>query len=181
MDIERRAAQSLDGADENKLVGYAAVFDKPSEGLPGFTEIVRPGAFSRSLQEGRDVIAVVHHDMRQVLGRRSAGTMRLEEDSKGLRFEIDLPDTTVGRDTGVSVKRGDLRGASFAFTVPENGDRWTFEDRSIQRELLDVDLYDITITATPIYQDTQVAKRAMDRLAQPVSIMLAKRYLEALE
>lgn len=181
MDIERRAAQSLDKGDENKLVGYAAIFDAPSEGLPGFTEIVRPGAFSRSLQEGRDVIAVVHHDLRQVLGRLNARTLRLSEDEKGLRFEIDLPDTSAGRDVGVSVARGDMRGASFAFTVPDGGDKWAVEGDIVTRELMDVDLHDITVTAVPVYQDTQVAKRALEQIKNPVSLVLARRYLETIQ
>lgn len=160
-----------------RLLGYASVFDKPSEDLGGFVEYVRPGAFTRTLRDGRDVVALVHHNPELVLGRRSAGTLTLEEDDHGLRFEIDLPDTTVGRDVAVSVGRGDVRGASFGFTIPKGGDRWRSREGITTRELVDVDLHDVTITSSPAYPDTTVAKRALLALGRP-RLGLALRFLE---
>jgi HK97 family phage prohead protease len=113
-----------------------------------------------------------------VLGRRSAGTLRLEEDSKGLAFEIDLPDTMTARDLAVSVERGDIKGASFAFTVAPNGDKWTMTGERALRELVDVDLYEITITATPAYPDTEVAKRALGTLRPRPRLVRLRRFLE---
>jgi HK97 family phage prohead protease len=116
------------------------------------------------------------HDGRSVLGRVGAGTLRLAEDARGLHFEIDLPPTTVGRDLGILVERGDVAGASFAFRVPEGGDEWRNTDQGIVRELLDVDLHEITVTADPAYPDTTVAKRAMPNRHHRVA--LALRFLE---
>src|SRR5262245_3958547 len=126
--MERRTALELraaGSASSRRLVGYASVFDSPSEDLGGFVEFVRSGAFKRSLADGKaDPLALVHHLPHLVLGRRSAGTLRLQEDAKGLAFEIDMPDTATARDLMVSVERGDVNGASFAFTVALNGDKW---------------------------------------------------------
>jgi hypothetical protein len=47
---------------------------------------------------GGDIRALVDHDSGRVIGRSKAGTLRLNEDDKGLAVEIDLPDTTDGRD-----------------------------------------------------------------------------------
>src|SRR5690606_5179958 len=95
--MERRAAYELRVAGTRqapRLEGYAAVFDAPSEDLGGFVEYVRRGAFARSLKSNHaDPLALVHHMPHLVLGRRSAGTLKLEEDDRGLRFEIELPDT----------------------------------------------------------------------------------------
>ena len=144
---EIRAAQGLRSLGGNKVGGYAAVYNSESEDLGGFVEVIRPGAFKRSLNGNPDVVALVHHRPELVLGRTSAGTLRLLEDARGLQFEIDLPDTTAGRDIMVSVERGDVRGASFAFSVPDKGQVWNFgEDRTL-RELLDVNVHDITLTA----------------------------------
>ncbi len=167
------------GGSAPRLEGYAAVFDSPSEDLGGFVEYVRTGAFHRTLQSNRhDPLALVHHMPHLVLGRRSAGTLNLSEDSRGLHFRVDLPDTTTARDIAVSVERGDIRGASFAFTVPDGGDRWTIADDKVTRDLIDVDLHEITITATPAYADTEVARRALLTILPRPRLSRARRFLE---
>lgn len=175
---EVRAAHELRSLGRNRIGGYAAVFDSESEDLGGFIEVVKPGAFSRSLAGSPDVVALVHHRPELVLGRTSAGTLRLNQDNRGLAFEVDLPDTQTGRDIMVSIDRRDIKGASFAFTVPKNGDKWTFTDDRALRELLDVDLHDITMTAIPAYKDTEVARRSLETLRPGISLVLAKRYME---
>jgi hypothetical protein len=176
--VELRALRGRNGPP--RLVGYAAVFDAPSQDLGGFVEIVRPGAFKRTLAGERDPLALVQHMPHLVLGRRSAGTLRLAEDSRGLAFEIDVPDTTAARDLMVSVERGDVTGASFAFRVPDGGDRWNFKAKPVLRELLDVDLHEVTITAAPAYLDTTVARRGFELgRPRPATMLRAlRRYLE---
>lgn len=179
---ERRVAIELRAVpgEKPRLVGYAAVFDKASRDLGGFVEFVRPGAFKRSLAEGADVIALVAHDTRMILGRTGAGTLSLSEDGKGLAFDVELPPTSAARDLLVSVERGDIAGASFAFTVPKGGDRWTFtKDGPAQRELLDVDLLDVTVTPMPAYTDTSVARRSLDAARPSLSAMWSRYYAEA--
>jgi hypothetical protein len=182
--MERRSALELrtTGGKSPRLAGYAAVFDRPSEDLGGFVEYVRAGAFRRSLESNSaDPLALVHHMPHMVLGRRSAGTLRLSEDSHGLAFEIDLPDTQTARDLAVSVERGDIRGASFAFTVAPDGDRWSFDGGRATRDLLDVTLHEITITATPAYPDTEVARRALAALTPAAPrLRAARRFLDTL-
>lgn len=179
--MERRSTIELRLAGAKtapRLVGYAAVFDKPSEDLGGFIEYVRRGAFTRTLREGRDVVAMVHHNPALVLGRASAGTLRLSEDETGLAFDVELPDTQAGRDIAVSVGRGDIRGASFGFTIAKNGDRWTNGEGRAKRELLDVDLFDVTVTSAPAYPDTSVARRALERIQARPRLGLVLRYLD---
>lgn len=175
---ERRAAIELRAAGKDKLVGYAATFNAPSRDLGGFTEYVRPGAFKRSLASGADVVALVGHNSSLILGRRGAGTLHLSEDAKGLRFEIDVPPTQAGRDIMISVERGDVAGASFAFMVPESrGQRWDFNAKPVIRELLDVDLMDVTVCANPAYEDTSVALRTLRSETMPLLGRTLARYL----
>jgi len=183
MTLERRAATELRavGDASPRLVGHAAVFDSPSQDLGGFIEIVKPGAFRRSLASNRtDPLALVQHMPHLVLGRRGAGTLRLNEDARGLAFEIDIPDTTAARDLLVSVERRDVAGASFAFSVPAGGDRWSVRSDVVIRELLDVDLHEITVTAAPAYTDTTVARRALQNVVthNPLRLGALRRYLE---
>ena len=174
--MERRVASELRTAGRSKLGGYAAVFGALSQDLGGFTETIRPGAFRRALLSNPDVLALWDHDTRMVLGRTTAGTLRLQEDGYGLSFEIDLPETQSARDLVVSVVRGDISGASFAFKVVE--DRWSQSNSGMLRELLDVDLIDVTVTAIPAYPETQVAKRTLEKIAKPMRAGFAVRYLE---
>jgi uncharacterized protein len=171
--IELREAEQNKSADGRigTLVGYAAVFNSLSEDLGGFRELIRPGAFKASLARGDDVRALVGHDSSQIIGRRAAGTLNISEDEKGLRVEIAVPDTTVGRDLIVSVKRGDLTAMSFGFSTQE--DEWLKENKAgdivRRRELIAADLYEVSVVAFPAYAETSVEAR--ERSLSPGAIL----------
>ena len=158
MQLEYRSG-SLQASTPGKLSGYAAVFSSESQDLGGFKEVVRPGAFAKSLSSGRNVRALWQHDAGVLLGTTNAKTLRLQEDRKGLRFECDLPDTSAGRDLRVLVERGDVHGMSFGFHVID--DRWERRADGWLRELVEVDLKEITVTPDPAYADTTVALRSL--------------------
>ena len=168
--MEQRALENAVTTKGRTLYGYAARFDSVTE-LGGFSEIIRPGAFTRSLasDDAKKIRAIYEHDGRSLLGRTGSGTLRLSEDAEGLAFEIDLPDTSLGRDLAVLVERGDVAGCSFGFIA--QGEDW--EDTT--RTLTDVDLHEITITATPAYDTTSVQVRGK----QHRRVTLARLYLEA--
>lgn len=150
--IRRAVSDPAYTAEGNKLVGYAAVFDVPTvirEKARTFTELVRRGAFLDSLK-GRDVIATFNHDESRLLGRMSSGTLRVAEDAKGLRFEIDLPDTPTGAEVRGLIARGDLRGASFVAGV--RLDKWEGD----RRELRALDLVELGPVTLPAYTATSV-------------------------
>ena len=166
--FERRWAADLSVAPGRKLTGYAAVFGKETR-VAGFTEVIRQGAFKESLA-GRDILCLVDHDPGRLLARTKSGTLRLEEDQTGLRFELDLPDTQEGRDILTLAERGDLGGMSFGFTVAKGGEQWQGE----RRELRSVNLHEISVVhAWPAYEDTSVQVRSKTPLLD-----LALRYME---
>lgn len=158
MAVEYRAfrADKLE-FDEKKIVGYAAVFNKTSDDIWNFREIIAPGAFKKTIKEA-EVRALLEHDPRWLLGNSKAKTLRMEEDDKGLRIEIDPPDTTAGRDAVESLKRGDLTAMSFGFRKIK--DKWETKDDKPLRILLEVALYDVSLVAFPAYPDTSVALRS---------------------
>jgi len=151
------------GTARPRLTGYAATFDKQSHDLGGFVEIIRRGAFSRSLRENPDVRAFVEHDVRNIIGRRSAGTLDIGEDAHGLRIEISPPDTQAGRDVVENVRSGNLDGMSFAFKIPDKnkGQAWHFDKNPAVRELLDLDVFKVSVVAIPAFPDTDVALRSL--------------------
>ncbi|MBX6375977.1 MAG: HK97 family phage prohead protease [Acetobacteraceae bacterium] len=171
--LERRAAVELRAGSGRRLEGYAAVFDVPAS-IGDFTETIRPGAFRASLASGRDVLALVDHDPSRLLARSASGTLRLSEDARGLRFEIDVPDTQLGRDILALAERRDLGGMSFGFRVKDEA--WPARDR---RELRAVDLVEVSVVqAFPAYTATSIAARA--RSAVPARLRLRRLYLETL-
>lgn len=160
MQLEKRALASPPElrADGNAKVarGYAAMFNSET-GLSFFRERIMPGAFSASLKDG-DIRALVDHDTGRVIGRSTAGTLRLNEDDKGLFVEIDLPDTTDGRDLAVSLERGDISGMSFGFRVTH--DEWDETVDPVLRTIHAVDLFEVSAVAFPAYGDTEIALRS---------------------
>jgi uncharacterized protein len=167
--LERRSvaefrAETLEGG-ARKLSGYAAVFNSETTihtSFGAFREVIRPGAFTRALLEGQDVVAWYQHGKGGPLplGRTKSGTLRLSQDNRGLAFELDMPDTSAARDLAVSVERRDVNEASFAFEpAADGGERWTNGEPSL-RELLDLNIFDISPVVFPAYPSTSVGLRS---------------------
>jgi HK97 family phage prohead protease len=146
------------GEGELMLVGLAAPYETLSEDLGGFREVIEPGAFGDLSRE--DVYAAPHHDPRQIVGRVSAGTLRLDDQEDGLHFEVDLPDTTAAKDLIESVKRGDIKGNSFTFSIedPDEIDFSKEDGQWVQRVKPDSALL-IEVApgvVNPAYRETEV-------------------------
>jgi HK97 family phage prohead protease len=168
--IERRAITEL-RARERRLEGYAARFGVDAR-IGDFVETIARGAFARTLSSGADILALVDHDKTKVLARTRSGTLKLSEDSKGLAFDLSLPETQSGRDVLALAERDDLGGMSFAFTVDPSGERWTGN----RRELRAVNLVEISVvSAWPAYEGTSVSPRA-----KTPRLNLARLYLETI-
>ena len=148
--------------------GYAAVFNSRSEDLGGFTEVVAPGAFKRSLQSRNDVKLLFDHNPANVLASTRAGTMTLTEDARGLKVVASLAPTTLGRDISVLIKRGDIDSMSFGFSVIR--DSWN--DNGTERTLNSVRIMEASIVSWPAYKGTAgtVSVRGSDRIAKRADV-----------
>jgi hypothetical protein len=162
-DLERRSVAEL-RADHTRIIGYAVVFDARSVDLGGFVEVVRPQAVDRSVRASADVLALYNHDAGAVLGR-TPRTLSLVKDGRGLAFTLDPANTQAGRDAFELVKRGDVTGASFGFRTLK--DSWRQDAGITIRELHDIDIAEISLTAFPAYRETDVtvAQRALQAAA----------------
>jgi HK97 family phage prohead protease len=163
MDLEIRAATTPPEIRESDnggkvAAGYAAVFGSQADIGDSFAEVIAPGAFADTLDA--DVIALIGHDRSRVLGRTKSGTLRLREDDKGLYVEIDLPDTSDGRDLAIQLERRDVSGMSFGFRVTH--DEWDETGQKIVRTIHKVELLEVSATAFPAYPDTSLALRSLD-------------------
>lgn len=186
MDIERRIAAApklMNAGKKPQIAGYAAVFNRMSQDLGGFKEIILPGAFDAVLRSAPDVVALFNHDSNQILGRTSAGTLELSTDAQGLWYTITPPESR--KDILESIERGDVTGSSFAFTIPKDGDEWRSGDdgkpvrhvRTIGR------LFDVGPVVSPAYADTTAAKRSLAAIADQLGMSLdeARRRIRILE
>jgi HK97 family phage prohead protease len=152
-----------EGGSKQTLIGHAAVFYDGDEGSEfelwsyageRCVERVMPGAFARALREADDVRGLYNHDVNCVLGRTTAGTLRLREDSKGLAYECDMPDTQLARDLALSVGRGDVTGSSFSFLPDDQSFREQADEGGgilVIRELNSVRLFDVGPVVFPAY------------------------------
>lgn len=141
--------------DGQSIMGYAAVFDEIAYG-----EVVRRGAFTKTLQDAKDIKAYWSHDAMgsQVLARTSNGTLQLGEDDRGLwvRIRPNL-ETSWGKDALASVQRGDVDQMSFGFSPIVSMD--SVIDGEVVRELKEVRLYEVSLVAEPWYEGTSAAVR----------------------
>lgn len=159
---EIRAEDPKNDGSIAKIGGYAALFNTRSELLGGFFfEEIAPGAFDGVM--GDDVRGLYDHDSGVVLGRKSAETLDFSVDEKGLKYEIDLPDTQAGRDLLTSIKRGDIRESSFGFIIARRGAEWDVDEEG--REVRTITklqrLLDVSPVAFPAYSDTDVGLRSL--------------------
>lgn len=145
------------------IAGYAAVFNQETiigGGSWGFREQIHPDAFDEAVKTD-DVRALFNHDPNYLLGRTENGTLRLRVDKKGLRYEVDLPDTAQARDVKTLIARGDVSGSSFGFTV--EADEW--DEREVKqgklplRTITKASLYDVSPVTYPAYPQTSVSAR----------------------
>lgn len=169
--VEVDAFEVREEADGMRLEGYAAVFNTRSENLGGFTEVIKPGAFRASLKSRNDIKLLWNHDSGAVMGSTRAGTLQLTEDEKGLRVVATLPNTTYGRDAAELVRRGDVTGFSFGFSMPaRGGDEWNSE--GTERVLKSVRLHEVSLVAFPAYPATNgtATVRGLDKIAQRANV-----------
>lgn len=159
------------GEGQPVITGYAARYYDPNVSGTEFRldmgkwgvihERIMPGAFNRALNED-DVVGLFNHDPNHILGRMSAKTLTLRTDDKGLVYEI-TPPASAGN-VVESIRRGDLRGSSFAFMPRLGGQTW--RDAEIDkkevtiRELTDVQLFDVSPVTYPAYPATSTGVRA---------------------
>jgi HK97 family phage prohead protease len=161
--LEERASE--DG--RISMRGYAYRFNELSQDLGGFRERIVPGAGAPSLRQN-DVYATFNHNSSALLGRTSSGTLRVGEDREGGWYEIDLPNTTVGRDVAELLKRGDLQGSSFTFRVLDGGQRRAENDDTETglpiREITAMDVRELGPVTNPAYLSTQASLRSIEEV-----------------
>jgi hypothetical protein len=172
---ERRA--TIGGTKSHPLIrGTAIVFNERSHDLGGFVEVIRPEAMRRTLSEGIDLRAFFDHDPGKVLGRLSAGTLKVSESRYGLDIEIDPPIPTEPANLMQSIERGDITGMSFGFRIMPEGEEWRREGGGIVRYVTDMRVHEVSVVSMPAYEPThvEVALRSLHAFREKAAPTLAQ-------
>lgn len=146
---------------ENLVIeGYFSVYNTNYDMGYGMSESIAPGAFTKSLSS--DVRALINHDSTLVLGRTSAHTLELREDSHGLWGKITInPKDSDAVNLYERVKRGDVNQCSFGFYIVSEETDFR-EDGSVHWTITEVDLHEVSVCTFPAYEETAVSARAHD-------------------
>ena len=163
--IEMRAVDN----EEGKMIieGYAITYDQPATheyGSRKFTEIIKRGALDYT--DMSDVpLRYNHNDTWCIMARTRNNSLQLIKDERGLKIVAELIDTQSNRDIYKSIQEGLIDKMSFAFTVSDRGDNWTYGDDETLREVTAIKkLYDVSVVDTPFYDTTSVFARSFELL-----------------
>ena len=155
---------------ERIVSGYAIRFMEESVDLGGFIERIHPEAISIDQIRNSDIFALFNHDDGMVLGRTGAGTLKLDLREDGLYYEINVPDTVAGNELLEHIKRGEMYGTSFAFSLPsdDSGEVWSKgEDGNIYRDITNIEfLWEISPVFSPAYPTTTVSARSLEKIQE---------------
>lgn len=160
-------ARADEGGNTTSIEGYAAVFNTKANVGGVFEEVIMPGAFSRTLVENKDVVALVNHNFDNVLARTSNGLLKLSEDERGLKFELQSNNTPKVQQVFEDVKCRNLKDCSFLFFAKE--EEWDYSVAPPLRIVKDVDLVEISLVTLPVYEGTEVSARSKE-FAQEIEL-----------
>jgi len=165
---EKISIRSDEETGKRFIEGYAIVFNQQSKLIrewgETFYEVIEPSAPDNVLKDsGLNVIATIDHDRSKMLGRTKSGTLTLTKDARGLKYEIELPNTTLGNDIAEQVARGDYFESSFIFSVAPNGLRYDSGSDIPTRYISDFSMIrDVSIVIDGAYANTAVKLRALE-------------------
>jgi hypothetical protein len=163
----RKSNEKITNTDR-RIEGYAIVFNSESNDL-GFIETINERALDGVIEKSDCFALLNHDDSRGILARSKygEGTLTLTVDDIGLRYEFEAPNTQLGDETLELIKRGDIDGSSFAFTIAEGGEKWEKRNGKYYRNITKIDrLFDVSPVYQPAYNATTCVAdtRGMDEL-----------------
>jgi HK97 family phage prohead protease len=168
--VEKRSFDTVIGfskEDRNEVrlrgtaIPYGKLSDNPIQGMPGVKERILPGAFTKSLASGRDVMMLWNHELKYIFGRTSRATLSLHETDEGVSFDNVPPDSGWAKDLLPSIKRGDYNNMSFSFKDDVKASL-TLENGGYVRNVSQATLYEISLVPFAVYETTSIGMRGAD-------------------
>lgn len=172
--IQYRAIEggNLTADMENRsITGYGIVFNSDSMPMPFWddrtgkiyevVEQITPDSLKGS--DMRDVISAFNHDFNMVMGRTTSGTMKITTDKRGVKYQVNAPKTSYADNVLELLRRGDVRGSSFVFTMDwDEGYEMNQRDDgtivAIPKKIKRV--YEMGVVVNPAYPETTAENRS---------------------
>ena len=156
----RAQEPTADGNGTLLIVGTPIVFETPTtinDPTGSYTEVIKRGALDGA--DLTDSRLLVNHDLTRIPLARTPKTMQFSITDKGLEMRAELPNTEEAKSVYTAVKRGDLTGMSFAFTVPEGGD--SFDAKTNTRTITKIaKVYEVSLVNFPAYPTASAEARS---------------------
>jgi len=163
--IELRKANDTPD-DFNYVDGIGVVYDREEELWDGYFESIDKEAFRECLAKNPEIKSFFNHDANYVLSTTSSNPpLQLADMGDGLFFSSPIPDTSYGRDLKTNLALGNIRGASFTFTVDKD-DVTVDKNGHYHRRILRGTIYEIGPVTNPAYVSTHVSLRDKDALLE---------------
>ncbi len=146
-----------------QIIGYGIVYNRETHLWGDLYEIIRPGAASEFLKTNPDIKCALNHlPSSYLFGRTKSGTMKVEEDERGVKYTVTPPDAQWARDAMASIERGDITGSSFTFSVKPQDEKVTErDDGTFLREIFKFSrIGEMGPVTDPAYVDTTAEARA---------------------
>lgn len=151
---ESDTENATDDDSTKTITGYALKFGEPSKDLGGFVEVITAEALKEV--DLSNVILLHGHDYSKPLASVKAGTLKLEVDEIGLKFEATLTDTSYAKDVYENIKAGIVDSMSFGFEVGLDSFEEN-EEGTVTRSIENMKaLHEISIVTVPAYDQTNV-------------------------
>lgn len=153
--------ETREDGDNLIIDAYFAVYNSNYDIAPGMSESIAPGAFANSLSG--DIRALINHDTTLVLGRTTAHTLELRDDSHGLFGSVIINrEDQDAMNAYARVKRGDVSQCSIGFEIVKE-DTDIRDDGSMHWTIREANLAECSLCTFPAYQETNAKVRAEQR------------------
>lgn len=145
------------GQKEDSFIieGMPIVFNSPTK-IGSFNEVICSGALNDA--DMSDIKLLYNHDTNKIPLARTPKTMNFTVDQRGLNIVAELPKTAEGNSIYTAIKRGDLSGMSFAFSVPDGGDEFDINTKTRTINKIEK-VHEVSITPFPAYEQTSIEAR----------------------
>lgn len=175
--FEIRAENNEKNGDH--ITGRPIVYNSKTD-LGYFDEIIEAGALDKA--NLKDVRFLVNHDTSMIPLARSRNnnensTMQLEvdKDGMGIRVNLDTENNTEARNLYSAIKRGDITGMSFMFTIDD--EEWeNLESDHPTRHIRKIGtVFEVSAVTFPAYESTEISARDKEALDSAKSLLESKR------
>ena len=150
------------------IVGRPIIYNSKTD-LGYFDEIIEAGALNKA--NLKDVRFLVNHNTDMIPLARSRNnnensTMQLEVDKDGMtiRVNLDIENNTEARNLYSAIKRGDITGMSFMFTI--DSEEW--EDLQSDHPTRHIkaigQVFEVSAVTFPAYEATEISARDKEAL-----------------